>query len=228
MQTTNAKRYEFIDLTRGIAVLLMIFFHFFYDLSVFHYVDINFQKDTFWYLLPRLIVTLFLFSMGPSLIAQRVNYVNFKKSYLKRLLKIGVGAILISLFTYFAFRPNWIYFGTLHCIFFITILVTPLLNRPKLSLLIAAIIYSLYFTPYAIPFFEMKHASMDYIPVFPWIGVTLISIFLAKYNIGQIPIPKWKILKPVLLMGRNSFNIYIIHQPILYGLVYISSLILKN
>lgn len=225
MQTTNAKRYDFLDLTRGIAVILMIFFHLFYDLSVFKFVDINFQKDFFWYWLPRLIVTLFLFSVGPSLIAQHRNYENWKKSYTKRLLKIGIGAILISLFTYFAFRPNWIYFGTLHCIFFITILVTPFLQKPITSLIIALIIFTLYFTPYAIPFFEMKHASMDYIPLFPWIGITFLSIYLEKFQLSHIPIPKFEALAPVLFLGKNSFYVYIIHQPILYGLVYLSYLL---
>lgn len=223
MEQTNIEqksRYVFIDLLRSLAIILMIFFHLFYDLSTFGFVDINFQKDMFWYILPRIIVTLFLLSVGMSMcLGHKENLQS--KSYYRRLLKIGIGALLITLFTYFFFPKNWVYFGTLHCIFFISIVILPFLRKPKLSLAIALIILGLDLTKFKIPFFELPHASMDYIPLFPWVSVSLIGIFLYSINLHKIVIKENSFIRFLMTLSKNSFEIYIVHQPILYSFVYL-------
>lgn len=222
---TNKSRYPFIDITRGIAVILMIIFHFFYDLSAFNFVEINFQKDFFWYWLPRVIVFLFLYSVGLSLEVSHHKHLKIKP-YLIRLLKIGIGAILISIFTYYTFRKSWIYFGTLHCIFFVTIIATPFIKRHYLSLLAAVIIIALEMIKMPIPFFAMPHASMDYIPLFPWVSITLLAIFSTKFNYYKVRIAPNKIVNAIAYLGKHSFKIYIIHQPILYSIVYLASVLM--
>ena len=63
----GASRYAIIDQIRGVAIVLMVFFHLFFDLKMFGAVSINFSKDPFWYFIPRLIVFLFLIAVGLSL-----------------------------------------------------------------------------------------------------------------------------------------------------------------
>jgi len=200
----------------------MIFFHLFYDLNLFKFVDINFQKDIFWFVLPRVIVTLFLFSVGMSL--SLAHQKGFKlKPYFERLVKIGVGALLITVFTYFAFPQNWIYFGTLHCIFFLSIICLPFLKYPRISFIVAILILTLEIIGRQIPFFELSHASMDYIPIFPWLAVSLLGVFGARYHFYKIKIPLNTVTKPLVFLGQHAFKIYIIHQPILFGIVYLIS-----
>jgi uncharacterized membrane protein len=215
----NKKRFPFIDFIRGFAVILMVYFHLAYDLTMFHYTDIDFLKDPFWFWLPRFIVFLFLLSVGVSIGLAHKNKLHVR-AYLLRLAKIGTGAILISIGSYYAFPKNWIYFGTLHCIFFVTILVTPLRKHPVISLILAITILGLDLTLYAIPFWEMRHPSLDYIPLFPWISVSLLGIFAYKIGIHKINLPCNVFVNFVNKLGRHAFKIYILHQPILYGLVY--------
>ncbi|EQC48041.1 PF07786 family protein [Bacteriovorax sp. Seq25_V] len=201
---------------------MMIFFHLFYDLDLFKFVNIDFQKDTFWFVLPRVIVTLFLFSVGMSLALAHKKGLRLRP-YLHRLAKIGIGALLISLFTYFAFPKNWIYFGTLHCIFFLSIICVPFLKFKKTGLIVAIFLLALEVMNKQIPFFELSHASMDYIPIFPWLAVSLIGIYCSGFSFYKAYIPYNNASKPLVFLGQHAFKIYIIHQPILFGIVYLIS-----
>ncbi|WP_412470581.1 heparan-alpha-glucosaminide N-acetyltransferase [Halobacteriovorax sp. RT-2-4] len=224
---TVKKRYHLIDLTRGVAVILMIIFHFTYDLDVFGFVDVEFFRPGFWYYLPRLIVTLFMFSVGVSMCMAHPGKIH-PRPYLIRLAKIGIAALIISVSTYFMFPKNWIYFGTLHCIFFTTILVTPIRKKPWLSALLALVILVLQMTPYAIPFPEMSHASLDYIAVFPWAAVSMLGITFFHLKWHQIDYPQWKIMRFIQFLGKHSFIIYVTHQLFLYSIVYIAYMIIKS
>ena len=62
-----AIRYVGLDQIRGIGVLLMIIFHFCYDLMAYRFPSIPKDSTLFWYWLPRLIVFIFLFCVGVSL-----------------------------------------------------------------------------------------------------------------------------------------------------------------
>lgn len=224
--TITTKRFHLIDLLRGIAVILMIIFHFTYDLDTFGFVDVEFFRPGFWFYLPRVIVTLFMFSVGVSICMAHPSKINFK-AYNFRLLKIGIAAIIISVSTYFMFPKNWIYFGTLHCIFFSTILITPLRNRPWTCLILAIIILGLELSPYAIPFPQMEHASMDYIAIFPWVSLSLLGITFFHLKWHQIDYPQWPILRWIQFLGKHSFIIYVTHQLILYSIVYLLYLFIK-
>lgn len=220
MEVSNSKRYHFLDFIRGLAVWLMVYFHFFYDLNQFQFVSINFQRDPFWFYLPRLIVTLFLFAVGLSMSISHKGPIR-RRPYFKRLAKIGIGALIISFSTYFMFPKSWVYFGTLHCIFFCTILITPLRHRYLLSFIAACSILTLEVIGYDIPFWTMQHASMDYIPLFPWVAVCLLGICAKYLKVHQIPMPENKLTNLFIVPGKHAFIIYIIHQPILFSSVYL-------
>jgi len=224
----NDKRSLLIDSLRGFTIVLMIFFHFSFDLSNFGFLHVDILHDPFWYALPRLIVFLFLFAVGMSLsLAHRVKIK--WPSFWKRFLKIGFFAAVISVVTYFLFPENWIYFGTLHAIALISLMTLPFLKHPWVSLIIAlALFLPSVFLDKNLPWFSLPHQSWDYIAPFPWIGASLLGVFAVHRGLHQLAIPHNALVKSLNYLGKHSLFIYLVHQPILFGSVYIARLLLKS
>ncbi len=212
-------RYDSLDIIRGFTVVLMIIFHFCFDLDYYSLIDVDIIKDPFWYFFPRLIVFLFLFATGMSLTVAHSAEVKYK-AFGKRLLLISFWAAVVSLVTYFLFPDSWIYFGTLHAIAVISIFTLPFLKYPKFAAVttLALFIPSIMFDR-TLPWFELPHSSWDYISPFPWLGASLLGVFAVHNGLQLIPIKNSSISRSLKFLGRHSLVIYLIHQPILFGLL---------
>jgi uncharacterized membrane protein len=218
----NSKvRYPFIDYLRGVAIILMIIFHGAYDLNLFGFLDIDFSEDPFWFNFPRVIVFLFLFTMGCGLTIAHKNGIKWRPFW-KRFSKIAICAIFITIGTYFAFPTAWVYFGTLHCIALTSLMALPFVTRPKLSFITGTllIVPHIYFGE-SIPWVLMAHKSMDYIPPFPWLGVVLLGVFATHQDWHKINPTKNILLNSLEYLGLKSLLIYMLHQPILYALSWV-------
>ena len=228
ISSNDKPRYQLLDQIRGFAVLLMIIFHFSYDLAVFGHVNIQFQKDPFWWGFPRLIVFLFMIAVGMSL--RLVHVPNYRwKPFFQRWLKLVVFALIISVSTYFAFPDRWIYFGTLHSIAVCSLMAIPFVRYPKISGLLALIfLVPVVLFKWSLPWIELPHKSMDYIPAFPWVGVVFLGIYLHSVNFNKFLLPDIKPLQALAWMGKHSLLIYMLHQPILYGLVMVVTKLLQS
>ncbi|MGB0454383.1 MAG: heparan-alpha-glucosaminide N-acetyltransferase [Bacteriovoracaceae bacterium] len=215
-------RFPIVDQLRGFAVLLMIIFHFSYDLAIFKFINLTFKRsDSFlWWIFPRVIVFLFLLSVGISLYLGHHKKIRWSPFW-KRWLKVTLGAVFISLSTYYMFPKRWVYFGTLHCISLCSILALGLLRFKffNLFLFLALFIPVIGFEK-TIPWFVLPHRSMDYIPLFPWIGVVALGIFLAKVDFHQLKTPDNSLTRSLSFLGKHSLLIYLVHQPILFSLVW--------
>ncbi len=211
-------RFQFIDALRGLTIILMIFFHLSFDLSHFGMIQIDILHGHFWYLLPRVIVFLFLFAVGMSLrIAHFPKVIFFDFS--KRLLKLIFFALTISAVTYFLFPDNWIYFGTLHAIALISVLSLPFLHYPKLAFSIALVLFvPSIFWNYNLPWFSLPHQSWDYIAPFPWLGASLFGIFASHNDLQLLDLGNNPFTKLLSYLGKRSLFIYLLHQPLLFGL----------
>jgi uncharacterized membrane protein len=216
----NNSRSLILDVIRGFTIILMFFFHFCFDLNNFGIIHVDIINGKLWYLLPRIIVFLFLFVVGISLKLVHSIHINWI-SFIKRFLKIFLCALGISLVTYFLFPDHWIYFGTLHAIALISLFSLPFLKHPKICLIAA---FSLFipsvFFHYNLPWFSLPHQSWDYISPFPWIGASLLGIFAAHHNVQNIILPSNKITTTLSFLGKHSLVIYLIHQPIFFSLTY--------
>ncbi len=212
-----AKRFEIIDQLRALAIVLMVIFHLTYNLNHFGFMVVDFFKG-FWFYLPRFIVFLFLFCVGFSLRHSHINGIQWRK-FNSRLAKLVLFAALISLFTWLAFPDRWVYFGALHCIALTSVLALPFIFVPRLALItgVSMLVLDVGFD-IGIPFYEMDQKSIDYIPAFPWLGVVLIGIFVHYAGIEKIPYPFKSTAMSYL--SKHSLLIYLIHQPILFSLVY--------
>jgi uncharacterized membrane protein len=210
-------RWPLIDQLRGFAIVLMLIFHTGYNLTVYQWIVPTAQGAWFWWWLPRLIVTLFLFTTGVSLAFAHGSKIRWNP-FFRRWFKLVGAALLVSATTYWLFPQNWVYFGTLHAIAACSLLGLPLLKYPRMAMLIALLIFSLHVSEmFTIPFFRMSHSSMDYIPPFPWVSATWAGIACAHWRGWQqlsLPVVPGRILQR---LGRHSLIIYLVHQPLIFG-----------
>lgn len=213
-------RASYLDALRGLAVLWMIIFHFSYDMMMLGFVRWNFAEGFWWYF-PRVIAFTFLFCVGLSMNYAHRPRINWP-ALNKRLLKLGAAALAVSLGTYIIFPNLWIYFGTLHCIFVGSLLGALLVNHRKTSLvLMLSIMIAQYLLGYDIKWISsiLQKPSMDFIPIYPWLWVILAGILIGPYLSKIEFLQQMKSPRILNLLGRHSLKIYLLHQPLIYGLL---------
>lgn len=232
---TLGKRLVWLDGARTIALVCMIVFHFARDLELFGILPAGTTLTGGWAVFARLIAGSFLFFAGLSLVLAHRNSFRLK-AWAKRLVMILGAAGLISVATFIAFPERFIYFGILHAIGFASIVGLTFLRVPFwVTGLSAAAVLIFGFAP-NIPLFqspwlawtglsETVRPSLDFIPVFPWLAAFLLGMAVAqclpdtKHGTptgpsNQINILTWP--------GRHSLAIYLVHQPILIGLIWLA------
>jgi uncharacterized membrane protein len=65
-----------------------------------------------------------------------------------------------------------------------------------------------------------KPYTEDYVPLFPWFGVVLLGIFLGRLIIAHpVWLSRYHVMRPLALAGRHSLAIYLLHQPVLLGVL---------
>lgn len=219
---------------RGFAIVLMFVFHFSFDLNYFGVTHIQFLTDPFWLNFRRLIVSLFLLLVGISLHLASRNGIRWP-SWSRRMFLLLIYAGLVSLGSWLMFPKTYIYFGILHFIALASILGLLFTRLYWLNLLLGTLIVLLDYT-YSNVLFNtptlqwiglMTHlpATEDYVPLIPWFGVVLIGMFIGKTLFNGKPgvLLSWHSQHPIARTlafgGRHSIHIYMLHQPILIGLL---------
>ncbi len=231
------QRYALIDAVRGMAILMMFVYHFSWDLNNFKFLTIDFYHTPFWLNFRTVIVTTFLSVMGVSLYLTQQKGMN-KQSFLKRLYWLSGSALLITVITLISNGERYIYFGILHFIAIASVLALPLLRFYWINLMLGILIILLglsYQDPLFNPrylnwigFVSEKPVTDDYVPIFPWLGVVLIGIFVGRWAYSE---QKFKFIKtwhgnfPLVRLlryaGQHSLLIYMVHQPIFIGILYV-------
>ncbi len=233
---TSTSRHQIMDVLRGCAILLMFVYHFSYDLDYFGAVKINFNHDPFWLNFRTLIVIMFLSIMGFSFYSSTIR--GFKKDrYFRRLALLVLYAATISLATYLLFPREMVFFGVLHFIAVATVIGLIFLRFYYLNLVIGAILILLgtnfgntLFDKEALQWFGLmtfKPITIDYVPVLPWFGVVLIGQFTAQFVVSRRAFSNllnWSSPHPVFRVlsfgGRHSLHIYMLHQPVFMGFLF--------
>ncbi|MCO5084312.1 MAG: DUF1624 domain-containing protein [Rhizobiaceae bacterium] len=230
-------RVDGLDVARGLALLAMASYHFTWDLEFFGYIEPGTTAQGLWKLYARAIASTFLLLAGVSLALAHGNGIRWQ-AFWRRFVMVAAAAAAISAATYLAVPNGFIFFGILHQIALGSLLGLVFLRLPPLIILAAALV--VIGAPHFLksPMFDhpwlwwlglapINPRSNDYVPVFPWFGVVLVGIGLARSfqqagliaRLAAIRARDWT--KPFRFAGRHSLAVYLIHQPVLIGLVWL-------
>ena len=237
-------RFAMVDIARGVAIIAMVAYHLCWDLSYFRFIAPDVGYDPEWVLIARSILAAFLFLAGVSLVLGHGDGIRWQKFGRRWLFVVG-GALVITVATYFAFPHSFVYFGVLHAIALFSLLGLAFVRTPLwLAALVAALVIALPFF-YSDPLFNQKAWSWlgfwqvpppanDLVPVFPNFGSLLIGIIVARLALASrlasrlaSIAPSGRLPRLLALLGRWSLLIYLLHQPILLGLIYPAAAVLQ-
>ena len=224
-----------LDVLRGLAVVGMMVFHFTFDLTYFGFVGADTIYNAGWLGFQQIIAGSFVFIAGLSFDlshSEGLEWLHIKK----RIIILGFSAALVSIVTFIMFGDFWVKFGILHCILSCSLLSIFLIRLSNLGLILIIFLLSclyFYLTPpiYAPQIFDFiirtvnPHLSVDYHPIFPMIIVFFSGILLSRlhfrkrlcFRISRQQKTLNNLLKSLIIMGKNSLLIYLIHQPIFFG-----------
>ncbi len=236
---TSRGRIEQIDIARSLALVAMATYHFVFDLEAFGYLSPGTATSGYWAIFARCVAGSFLVLVGISLYLAHGRGVRWSRVW-PRLARVAGAAALISGVTYVAMGPQMIFFGILHAIAFGTLAGLLFLRLPWVVILIIAVTvitipYLERFDFFASPFLiwtglgTRATAAADFVPVFPWFGAVLVGMSLAKAlgatgvwtRLAAAPPKEWQ--RRLGWPGRHSLAVYLVHQPILIGLLWLYS-----
>ncbi|KQX35137.1 hypothetical protein ASD04_13860 [Devosia sp. Root436] len=244
MIDTLRPRFAIVDIARGVAIIAMVAYHLCWDLSYFRFIAADVGYDPQWVLIARSILAVFLFLVGVGLVLGHGNGIRWS-SFWRRWLFVLAGAIIITVATYVVFPQSFVYFGVLHAIALFSLMGLAFVRTPLwLAIVVAAVVIALPFF-HSDPLFNQKAWSWlgfwqvppptnDLVPVFPWFGAVLLGIIATRFVLASGLAPRLAAIAPtgrlprlLALLGRWSLLVYLLHQPILLGLVYPAAAILQ-
>ena len=242
------ERFWEIDFVRGIAIILVVLFHFLFMLRYFEI--FSFQENVlFWGIFPVTLGSTFLTLVGISL---TLSYTRARRKsekeelhykYVMRGLKIFSLGLLASLGTWIIVGEEFIVFGILHLIGLSILLSYPLLHykvseNSILLLSLSIMLSGLYIRSFTVesPFLiwlgvpPSGFVTLDYYPVFPWFAFVLLGIFLGKEHYKnyerRFALPSWlnsmektSIKNIICFLGRHTLKIYLAH-PLIFLIIF--------
>ncbi len=227
-------RFDRLDALRGVAIVWMAAFHFFFDLNHFRFIRQNFYTDPFWTWQRACIVSLFLFCAGLGqavALQQGQGGPHFGPRFWRRWAQVAACAVAVSVGSWFMFPNSFISFGVLHGIA-VMLIVTRLTAQWGRWLWLAGAVAVLLPQLIQSPFFDSrwtnwvglvtrKPVTEDYAPLLPWLGVMWVGLAAGQWLLSQRPqvlaggVPR--ALRPLAVLGRWSLSFYMLHQPLLIG-----------
>lgn len=213
-------------------MLWMATFHFSFDLNHFGLTHQNFHTDTVWTLQRLCIVSLFLFCAGVGQAIAMEQQQSFARFW-RRWSRVAACALLVSAGSTLMFPRTFITFGVLHGIAVMLIVMRFSAGAGRWLWPLGALAL---FLPQFVqhPVFDTrwlnwvglvthKPITEDYVPVLPWLGVMWWGLASGQWVLAQrrhwltgaLP----RALRPLAVLGRWSLTFYMVHQPVLIGLL---------
>ena len=239
-----ASRFDSVDALRGLAIVWMTAYHLCFDLNQFGYLKQNFYADPFWTWQRSAIVSLFLFTAGLGQ-AIAVHQGQSWPRFWRRWIQVAGCALLVSAGSYWMFPKSFIYFGVLHGLAVMLVVVRLTAGWGGwLWGLGAAAIAMQFIAAYAhsvwagaeflnqnwfnwLGLISRKPITEDYVPLIPWLGVMWWGMAAGIWALRQRP--QWfrwapvhggaVASRPLAWLGRWSLSYYMLHQPLLIGLL---------
>ncbi|NJR13442.1 MAG: DUF1624 domain-containing protein [Phyllobacteriaceae bacterium] len=232
-------RFGWLDGARGAALIAMAVYHFIWDLELFGYLAAGTAGTGSIKLFARAIASSFLVLAGFSLVLATAGGIRWRP-YLTRLAKVAGAAALISLATFLAMPQGAIFFGILHHIALAGVIGLLFIRLPWfVALACAPLAFALphiwpWPTEHAalqfIGLYAVPPVSNDFVPVFPWLSAGLVGIAAAQLALAQDWLtgsqrggPDAGLPRALQWLGRRSLIVYLVHQPVLIGLVWLAT-----
>jgi uncharacterized membrane protein len=229
------RRWDAIDVARGVAIVAMVIYHASWDLSFFRMIATDTMSDPGWKWFARSIAGSFLVLVGIGLVLGHGAGLR-RGPFLRRLAKIAGAALLITAATLVTFPDAYIFFGILHCIALGSVLALPFLRAPWPVTVLAAL--AVFAAPRILTSPALDHPALgwlglgsadpitnDYVPIFPWFALILLGLLAGRALLRRgDALARWRatnrLTHTLVHAGRWSLPIYLLHQPILLALFY--------
>lgn len=223
-----------LDLARSVALLCMAIFHFTFDLMMFGLVPAGTVFSGFWPYFARGIAGSFLFLAGVSLWLAHGQGVRWPAAR-RRLAVVAGAALVVTLATWATMGDAYIRWGILHAIAAASVIGLLFLRAPMIltaaiaAACLAAPFYlraEVFNTPWLLWLGLATEVPpmMDYEPLLPWLAPLLLGIIAAR---AMAPLwPRMRanpgpLIRALAWPGRHSLAVYLVHQPVLFGAVWL-------
>lgn len=240
-------RFWEIDALRGVSVVMMVIYHFMYDLFFFGYSRQVFDLP-FWSGFQTATASLFILLAGVSTSlatrSRRLASLSFVQRWRDTSRRGGVilgWGFVLSLITFLALGPRrFIQFGILHLIGSSIIVSYPLLGRKKTSLFLGLGLFTVgtllgtrTFSGWEtrltwLGFAPEGYEAVDYFPFIRWFGLFLVGTFIGATSFsrrqGALWRPDMATQAPfswLRALGLRALPIYLLHQPVLFALFFV-------
>lgn len=208
-QFSNKQRFIEIDVAKGVAVLLMMFFHYFYLGKHMNVVNANTESGLL-YLCAKIAHTTFIIASGMNLAISTSG--KSSEEYIPKKVKRGLYllavGLIISYLTKIEFGESYVKFGIMHFIGTATILSAFVMKVPTLTYVVSAGILLIHFmlknpsfnnkflnmcesnpfTCFISGIMNLKYNSLDHFGLIPYLGYFLLgsAIVFTCYKIKNV------------------------------------------
>ena len=217
-------RIDELDSLRATALVMMLISNFVSDLDYFGIMEV--VKGDKWWWLARVNGVSICFYIGISYFLAHQKEYDFMITF-KRTQRLIFWAFAITLVTYFFAPDAYVRFGVLHLLALASIVAFPVARKPLYAFGIGVFLLVIPLSSNSnlvwLGLQETGTFAVDYFPINPWLGIFFIFLSAACkiYPAGK-PVLSFKWPEKWLWFGRNTLIVYVIHQPILIGLLILS------
>lgn len=231
----GAGRIGLIDVARGVAIVAVVVYHLVWDLGDLGLIDSTPAQGETGKNVAHGIAGSFIFLVGVSLVLAHGDRFRPRK-FLRRLAELVGYALLVSVVTLLIFPSQWVSFGILQCLAVASVLALPFLRASRLLAVGAAVLAFALPGLVTIPgdsrwlswtgLTEDVQPTIDHAPLLPLFGLTLLGIVLMRtlrergddVRLARVRTDRGP-LGWLAFVGRHTLVIYLLHQPILLGLL---------
>lgn len=233
----SKSRVYILDAFRGAAVLGMVLHHSLVSYEIMFGTVVSFLYTDAFHAVQLLFVAVFLLVSGIC--------TNYSRNIMRRGVTVFAAALVVSFATCVVMPAIGlyglnIYFGILH-MFGLSMILYALLKKaldrinPAVGIAVFTLLFAAYYCFYSTgptgsSYFMMLFGILpedigsygDYYPLLPYFFLFISGTYIGKYiKNGAFPQRFYALrCKPLELCGRYSLWVYVLHQPVIFGILY--------